>query len=120
MGIRLTPEVLDKIGISLPGSENPVADKGQRSVKPPEELTGLVDGHIRLCERLASQGRVPPLDPSNSLTRIGANTNQRLSAQTAAMAAVTKGMRMQLVLASDDLCEESVARRAAAYVAVLQ
>ena len=70
----------------LPGSDHPAAGKGQRSQQHLEELTSLVDGHIDLRESLAQAGRVPPIDPSNSLTRIGVgSTKLRPLSMTAAM-----------------------------------
>jgi hypothetical protein len=118
-GIKLTPEVLLKLGIPVPGSDHPVAGKGQRSQQHLEELSSLADGHIDLREKLASQGRVPPIDPANSLTRIGIGTNELLNTQTPAMAAVSTALRLSLAQA-DALSEEKEARRAKAYVAVLQ
>ena len=56
-----------------------------------EELTSLADGHIDLRENLAQQGRVPPVDPSNSLTRIGVgSTKLRPQSQSPAMAEVRR------------------------------
>ena len=89
-GIQITESVLVKVGIPLPGSDHPVAGKGQRSAQHLEELTSLVDGHIDLRESLAAAGRVPPIDPSNSLTRIGVgSTKLRPLSSTPAMAAVS-------------------------------
>lgn len=72
--------VLVKVGIPLPGSDHPAAGKGQRSQQHLEELTSLVDGHIDLREGLAQAGRVPPIDPSNSLTRIGVGSTKLVRA----------------------------------------
>jgi len=121
-GIVLNQEILIKVGIPLPGSEHPAAGKGQRSAQHLEELTSLVDGHVDLRENLAAQGRVPPIDPANSLTRIGVGSSKlRPLSQTAAMAAVCGPLRLELASASDYVhCEEAEARRAAAYMAVLQ
>jgi F0F1-type ATP synthase alpha subunit len=88
-GVPLTQDVLIKVGIPLPGSDHPVAGNGQRSAQHLEELTSLVDGHIDLRESLAAQGRVPPIDPANSLTRIGVGSTQlRSLSATPAMASV--------------------------------
>ena len=101
-GVAITEEVLVKVGIPLPGSDHPVAGKGQRSAQHLEELTSLVDGHIDLRENLASVGRVPPIDPSNSLTRIGVgSTKLRPLSSTPAMAAVSSALRLDLAAASD-------------------
>ena len=75
-GIELTRDVLVKVGIPLPGSDHPAAGRGQRSAQHLEELTSLVDGHIDLRENLAASGRVPPVDPANSLTRIGVGSSK--------------------------------------------
>ena len=82
-GIPITQDVLVKVGIPLPGSDHPAAGKGQRSQQHLEELTSLVDGHIDLRENLASAGRLPPIDPSNSLTRIGVGSTKLVSEQEA-------------------------------------
>jgi len=110
------------VGIPLPGSDHPVAGKGQRSAQHLEELTSLVDGHLDLRESLAAAGRVPPIDPSNSLTRIGVgSTKLRPLSTTPAMAAVTSALRLSLAAASDPVhCEAAEKRRANAYLAVLQ
>ena len=111
-----------QVGITLPGSDHPSAGAGQRSAQHLEELTSLVDGHIDLRENLAAEGRVPPLDPCNSLTRIGVGSSAlRPSSTTAAMRSVTTALRLELAAASDPSgCEPAQARRAAAYTAVLQ
>jgi len=121
-GIQLTKEVLVKVGIPLPGSEHPAAGRGQRSAQHLEELTSLVDGHIDLREGLAAVGRVPPIDPANSLTRIGVGSSKlRPLSQSAAMADVCGPLRLELASASDYVhCEVAQARRASAYLAVLQ
>jgi F0F1-type ATP synthase alpha subunit len=121
-GIPITQDVLIRVGIPLPGSDHPAAGSGQRSQQHLEELTSLVDGHIDLRESLASVGRVPPIDPSNSLTRIGVgSTKLRPLSTTPAMAAVNSAMRLNLAAASDpgnyDANEKT---RAAAYMAALQ
>jgi len=121
-GIPITQDVLVKVGIPLPGSDHPAAGKGQRSQQHLEELTSLVDGHIDLRENLAAKGRVPPIDPSNSLTRIGVgSTKLRPLSSTAAMASVNSAMRLNLAAASDpgnyDAKEKA---RAAAYMAAMQ
>ena len=69
-GIELTRGVLVKVGIHYLALTTPrlVADSLAQHL---EELTSLVDGHIDLRENLAASGRVPPVDPANSLTRIG-------------------------------------------------
>ena len=110
------------MGIPLPGSDHPVAGKGQRSAQHLEELTSLVDGHIDLRESLAAAGRVPPIDPSNSLTRIGVgSTKLRPLSTTPAMAAVSSALRLDLAAASDPGNFETAERaRAAAYLAALQ
>ena len=75
--------MLVKLGIPFPGSDHPVAGKGQRSQQHLEELTSLVDGHIDLRESLAAAGRMPPIDPSNSLTRIGVGSTKLVLAAPA-------------------------------------
>ena len=82
-GIPITQDVLIRVGIPLPGSDHPAAGRGQRSQQHLEELTSLVDGHIDLRENLASAGRVPPIDPSNSLTRIGVGSTKLVGDHTA-------------------------------------
>ena len=121
-GIRLTQEVLVKVGIPLPGSDHPAAGRGQQSAQHLEELTSLVDGHIDLRESLAASGRNPPIDPSNSLTRIGVGSSKlRPLSQAPAMAKVCGPLRLELASAADYVhCEADQARRAAAYMAVLQ
>ena len=90
-GIPITQDVLIRVGIPLPGSEHPAAGRGQRSQQHLEELTSLVDGHIDLRESLASVGRVPPIDPSNSLTRIGVGSTKLVGDHTASC--VTSALR---------------------------
>jgi F0F1-type ATP synthase alpha subunit len=121
-GVKLTEDVLVKVGIPLPGSDHPVAGRGQRSAQHLEELTSLVDGHIDLRESLASAGRMPPIDPSNSLTRIGVGSSKlRPLSATPAMTAVCGPLRLELASAADFVhCEEAQRRRADAYMAVLQ
>jgi len=121
-GIELSEEVLVKVGIPLPGSDHPSTGKGQRSAQHLEELTSLVDGHIDLRENLAAAGRVPPLDPANSLTRIGVGSNAlRPLSASEAMRSVTRALRLELAAASDPVhIEEAQARRAGAYLATLQ
>jgi F-type H+-transporting ATPase subunit alpha len=87
-----------------------------------EELTSLVDGHIELSESLAAAGRLPPIDPSQSLTRIGVgSTKLRPQATSAAMRAVARALRLELASAADPVhCEPDQRRRAAACTRVLQ
>ena len=120
-GVTLTEDVLVKVGIPLPGSDHPVAGRGQRSAQHLEELTSLVDGHIDLRQSLAAAGRVPPIDPSNSLTRIGVgSTKLRPLSSTPAMAAVSSALRLELAAASDPGNFEQAERaRAAAYLAAM-
>lgn len=121
-GIAITEGVLIKLGIPLPGSDHPVAGRGQRSAQHLEELTSLVDGHIDLRESLAVAGRVPPIDPSNSLTRIGVgSTKLRPLSSTPAMAAMSSALRLVLAAASDPSnFEQAEQVRAAAFVAAMQ
>ena len=122
-GVELTEEVLTKLGIPSPGSGHPQGGGARSEYQHLEELTSLVDGHIELRESLAAAGRSPPLDPSNSLTRIGVGTAKTLRAagSTPAMQDVTRALRLELAAASDPAgCEPRQQRRAAAYLAVLQ
>ena len=122
-GVELTEEVLTKLGIPSPGSGHPQGGGVRSEYQHLEELTSLVDGHIDLRESLAAAGRSPPLDPSNSLTRIGVGTAKTLRAagSTLAMQTVTRALRLELAAASDPAgCEPRQQRRAAAYLAVLQ
>jgi len=120
-GITITPEVLMKLGIPAPGSGHPQADGGRRAGQHVEELVSLVDGHIDLRENLAAQGRIPPVDPSNSLTRIGVGSHKlRPASSTEAMRTVTRALRLELAAAADPVhCEAAEATRAAAHAAVL-
>jgi len=97
-------------------------DSVPAAVQHTEELTSLVDGHIELSETLAAAGRVPPIDPSQSLTRIGVgSTKLRPQATSAAMRAVARALRLELASAADPVhCEPPQRRRAAACTRVLQ
>merc|ERR1719310_2080287 len=121
-GVVLTEEVLAKLGIPAPGSNHPHGDGGRQAGQHLEELTSLVDGHIDLRESLADAGRLPPIDPSNSLTRIGVgSTKLRPLSTTAAMAEVNTAMRLNLAAASDGCNFDAQERaRADAYMAALQ
>lgn len=121
-GVVLTEEVLAKLGIPAPGSNHPSGDGGRQAGQHLEELTSLVDGHIDLRENLADAGRVPALDPANSLTRIGVGAATLRPASTSeAMRRVTKALRLELASASDPVhCEPAQRRRAQAYLAALQ
>ena len=69
------------------------------------------------AEPLAAAGRRPPLDPSNSLTRIGVGTAKTLKASgaTPAMQELNKALRLELAAASDPAgCEPTQQRRATA------
>lgn len=121
-GAKITPEVLTKLGIPAPGSGHPQGDGGRRAGQHLEELTSLVDGHIDLREALADAGRLPPLDPQNSLTRIGVGSHaMRPVSMSQAMQRVTKGLRLDLASAADPVhCEPHQRRRAAACLGMLQ
>jgi len=121
-GVALTEAVLEKLAIPAPGSGHPRADGGRAAGQHVEELTSLVDGHIELSELLAAAGRNPPVDPSQSLTRIGVgSTKLRPKATSAAMRAVTRALRLELASAADPVhCEPAQRRRAAACTRVLQ
>ena len=121
-GVEVTEAVLVKLSIPVPGAKHPQGDGGRLAGQHLEELTSLVDGHVDLRENLATVGRVPPIDPCNSLTRIGVgSTALKPMATTAAMRAVTTALRLELAAASDPAgCEAAEARRAKAYMAVLQ
>uniref|UniRef100_A0A7S3WP47 ATPase F1/V1/A1 complex alpha/beta subunit nucleotide-binding domain-containing protein n=1 Tax=Emiliania huxleyi TaxID=2903 RepID=A0A7S3WP47_EMIHU len=121
-GIALTPPVLEKLGIPAPGSGHPRADGGRAAGAHVEELTSLVDGHIELSEPLAAAGRSPPIDPTQSLTRIGVgSTKLRPTASSAAMRAVTRALRLELASAADPVaCEPAQRIRADACISVLQ
>ncbi|EOD04049.1 hypothetical protein EMIHUDRAFT_107905 [Emiliania huxleyi CCMP1516] len=141
-GIALTPPVLEKLGSTLraraaahpragripaPGSGHPRADGGRAAGAHVEELTSLVDGHIELSEPLAAAGRSPPIDPTQSLTRIGVGstklrpTARWAAASSAAMRAVTRALRLELASAADPVaCEPAQRIRADACISVLQ
>merc|ERR1740129_1830558 len=91
-GIKITEGVLIKLGIPLPGSDHPVA------------------------------GRVPPIDPSNSLTRIGVgSTKLRPLSSTPAMAAMSSALRLVLAAASDPSnFDQAEQVRAAAFISAMQ
>jgi len=58
----------------------------------------LVDGHIELRESVASAGRMPPLDPANSLTRIGVGSSAlRPASSSEAMRAVSRYVSLNAV-----------------------
>ena len=121
-GVAITEEVLTKLAIPLPGSGHPQGGGARADYQHLEELTSLVDGHIELREALVAAGRQPPLDPSQSLTRIGVGTAKtlRMCGSTPAMLQLNKALRLELAAASDPAgCEPSQRRRAAAYEAVL-
>jgi len=106
----------------VPGSGHPQGGGARADYQHLEELTSLVDGHIELREALVAAGRQPPLDPSQSLTRIGVGTAQTLKmcGSTPAMLQLNRALRLELAAASDPAgCEPSQRRRAAAYEAVL-
>lgn len=122
-GVAITEEVLTKLAIPLPGSGHPQGGGSKADYQHLEELTSLVDGHVELREPLAAAGRRPPLDPSNSLTRIGVGTAKTLKASgaTPAMQELNKALRLELAAASDPAgCEPTQQRRATAFLAVLQ
>ena len=115
-------QVCTKLAIPVPGSGHPQGGGARADYQHLEELTSLVDGHIELREALVAAGRQPPLDPSQSLTRIGVGTAQTLKmcGSTPAMLQLNRALRLELAAASDPAgCEPSQRRRAAAYEAVL-
>ena len=120
-GVAITPAVLAKLDIPPPGSGHPQGGGDRRAAQHLEEITSLVDGHVDLREAVADGGRSPPLDPSNSLTRIGVGaTSLRSVSATPAMMSVTQALRLELASASDPAgSEPALVRRAAAYEAVL-
>ncbi len=120
-GVPLTPSTLEKLSIPAPGSGHPRAEGGRRAGQHTEELTSLSDGHIELSETLASVGRQPPVDPAQSLTRIGVGTTAlRPAATTKAMRLVTRALRLELASAADPVhCETAQRTRAAACAACL-
>ena len=120
-GVPLTATTLEKLAIPAPGSGHPRADGGRRAGQHTEELTSLSDGHIELSENLASIGRMPPIDPAQSLTRIGIGTTAlRPVATTLAMRDVTRALRLDLASAADPVhCEDSQRIRATACTACL-
>lgn len=120
-GVALTDDVLERLSIPAPGSGHPQGDGGRVSGQHLEELTSLVDGHVDLREAVAAAGRTPPLDPSNSLTRIGVGSHAlRPASTTEAMRLVTRALRLELALAADPAgCEPAQRRRAKAYLAAL-
>jgi len=121
-GVAITEEVCTKLAIPVPGSGHPQGGGARADYQHLEELTSLVDGHIELREALVAAGRQPPLDPSQSLTRIGVGTAKTLKmcGSTPAMLQLNRALRLELAAASDPAgCEPSQRRRAAAYEAVL-
>ena len=71
-------------------SEQVAVEKGGHG----EALEALAAQHD---DELAQAGRVPPIDPSNSLTRIGVGTAKTLRAagSTPAMQDVTRALRLE-------------------------
>jgi len=121
-GVAITEEVCTKLAIPVPGSGHPQGGGARADYQHLEELTSLVDGHIELREALVAAGRQPPLDPSQSLTRIGVGTARTLKmcGSTPAMLQLNRALRLELAAASDPAgCEPKQRRRAAAYEAVL-
>ena len=70
-----------------------------------DQLISLSDGHIMLVPELLASGQSPPLDPANSLTRIGIGTAGQKSISSSvhskAIRKVTSRLRLELASLAD-------------------
>ena len=76
-----------------------------RSMRHIDQLTSLADGHVQLHAELKAAGRSPALEPAECIARVGAGTDTATRPQpsTPAMRAVAANLRLELVLARDQL-----------------
>jgi len=98
--IAVTDAILDKLGIPRPSTD---ARTEMLATMHVDQLISLVDGHIMLAPALLALGVTPPLDPANSLTRIGvgtAATRNKILASVHSPAIKNVANRLRLELAS--------------------
>ena len=95
-------QVCDKIGVPRPSSD---ARSGMLATMHIDQLISLSDGHIVLDRELFETGQSPPLDPANSLTRIGVGTAGQKSISSSvhskAIRRVTSRLRLELASLAD-------------------
>jgi F-type H+-transporting ATPase subunit alpha len=122
-GVRLTSDVLAKLGISSPGSQGSEGMLAAR--KHIDECISLADGHLQLDERLVRAGVTPAIDVRESLSRIGLgkSVSLRSTPMAAAIRQLAPRLRLELAVASDALTAGALATidpRIFAWRAVLQ
>jgi len=121
-GIVVTDEVLSKIGIAAPGSGHLGFGEGMAWQLEVDQLISLVDAHIELRETRRNIGMIPPVDPGNSLTRVGLGTasEQRGDGATKGVKQMSRGLRQLLCFDSDPTRGDTADRpRAKNYRAML-
>lgn len=122
-GVRLTSDVLAKLGISSPGSQGSAGMLSAR--KHIDECISLADGHLQLDERLVRAGVSPAIDVRESLSRIGLgkSVSLRSTPMAAAIRQLAPRLRLELAVATDALTAGALATidpRIFAWRAVLQ
>ena len=116
-GVPLTAETLARIGVPLPGEAKSL---GKTVV---DSLVSLCDGQVVLSPALKARGEWPPVDPRESLTRIGIGASIGALASSKALLKVASRLRLELALDTDALPEGGGApggARAAAWRLALQ
>lgn len=120
-GIVITDEVLKKLGIAAPGAGHLGFGEGMAWQMEVDQLISLVDAHIELRQTRRNVGMVPPVDPGNSLTRVGLGTaaEQRGDNQTKGVKQMSRGLRQLLCFDSDPTRGDKPTPRTSNYKAVL-
>lgn len=102
-GIPLTPATLRKIQIPVPSaceSEN----ERKLALQHADDLISMSDGQIWLdADLLKNEGRMPPIDPQRSITRVGIGADTESRADAPAVRGLTGGLRFELAQAVDSM-----------------
>jgi len=102
-GITINDQVCEKLGITPPGANGRSKMLVGRHI---DQIISLADGHAVLSKKMRAQGMQPPLDPAQSLTRVGIGTkgsSKRASgaSHAPALRKVTARLRLDLAYLQD-------------------
>jgi len=119
-GVRITTGVLRKLEIPAPGTRSV---ETLASIQDVDSLISLSDGHIMLDPQAFASGRIPAVDPSNSLTRVGIGSGV-VQGQSFAPVITKVAPRARLEIAQmlrdrDQVRGERLSNRIAAWDAIL-
>ena len=126
-GHKITPDTLNKLQIPVPHTRASVEErKRMYSLRHVDDLISMTDGQIWLSQSLLEENVRPPMDPRQSITRIGIGADTDSRADAPALRNLIGGLRFEFAQASaleganDAAAQKQLLRRDALLLAMYQ